>query len=145
MAVKLFNINISAYERNSVIDDYSQYVFFEPESGTKELILINLENRGHYNLIVIQDNKNSKYESKTKQIKEEIFSNKKENNNQKDTFYLNLNKNTKDEITLSSVGDDKFYYNNIFAYLKSLEKAKYIDKEGQTIIKLKLIKYPEDL
>ena len=38
-----------------------------------------LEIRGHYNLIVIQDNKNSNYESNTKQIKEEIFSNKKEN------------------------------------------------------------------
>jgi len=109
------------------------------------LIVINLENRGHYNLIVLKDNKNNDYESNTKQIKEENFSNKSINKNQKATYYLNLNTNTNDETILSSVGEDNFYYNNIFDYLKSLEKAKYIDEEGQTKIRWNLIKYPANL
>jgi len=29
---------------------YIQYALFQPESGTDEFIILNFENRGHYNL-----------------------------------------------------------------------------------------------
>lgn len=57
IAVKLLNINIAIYERNTEMDDFTQYSFFQPESATDEYIILNLENRGHFNLINIDKEK----------------------------------------------------------------------------------------
>ena len=38
--------------------NYTQYAFFEPESGTKEIIIINFENRAQYNITNISNSTN---------------------------------------------------------------------------------------
>ena len=37
------------YERNTELEDFTQYVLFSRESGTEETIIVNFENRSHYN------------------------------------------------------------------------------------------------
>ena len=39
----MFNINIALYERNTELEDFTQYALFSPESGTEETIIVNLE------------------------------------------------------------------------------------------------------
>ena len=75
LAVKILNINIAIYERNNTIKDFKQYAFFEPGSRTKEIIIINLENRAHYNIINIRNlNKDEKFYTKNNNdIKKDIF------------------------------------------------------------------------
>ena len=51
---KIFNINITIYERNTELEDFTKYALFSPESGTEETIIVNFENLSHYNLIRIK-------------------------------------------------------------------------------------------
>ena len=60
LVVKIFNINIALYERNTELEDFTQYALFSPESGTKETITVNFENRSHYNLIRINNSLENK-------------------------------------------------------------------------------------
>ena len=51
------------------------YGLFQPESRTDEFIILNFENRGHYNLININTNNNKilSYEKNKKEIKEKMI------------------------------------------------------------------------
>ena len=54
-AVKIFNINITIYERNTELEDFTQNALFSQESGTEETIIVNFENLSHYNLIRVKN------------------------------------------------------------------------------------------
>ena len=56
--------------------------FFLPESETKEIIILNFENRKHYNILNIYNftNTDTYYKNNTKEIKEEDFNNKNKKN-----------------------------------------------------------------
>ena len=44
-----------------------------------------------------------------------------------------------------SIGDNKYLYNDLYIYLKTLEKATYKDNKGNKIVKWNLVKYPVSL
>ena len=146
LEVKILNINIAVYERNNTTEDFKQYAFFEPDSGTKEIIIINLENRAHYNIINIHNlNKDENFYTKNNNdIKKENFcKNKKQSKNA--SFHLKSNDEIKDITSFVSIGDNKYFYNDLYIYLKTLEKATYKEKNGISFIKWNLVKYPDSL
>jgi len=111
---------------------YIQYTLFQLESGTDEFIILNFQNRGHYNLINIYTDNNIilSYENNKKEINDDIFKNK--NKDQKRFCHFKTNEEKKDISNFVEVGDDKLYYNNLFDYLKSYENAKFKIKMAKT-------------
>ena len=142
----MFDINIALYERNKELDDFTQYALFSPESGTEEAIIVNFENRSHYNLIRISNSLENK--AKVKAIEEinksEIL---KENTNITKNAMYHFNK---EEYKLNNgkfieIGENKNYYDEIYTFLHSKEKAKFITIDGEIIIKWDQVQYPENL
>ena len=146
LAVKIFNINIAIYERNTELEDFTQYALFSPESGTEETVIVNFENRSHYNLITIKNTKqnNTKLKNIEEINKSEIL---KENTNITKNAMYHFNKN---EYELNNgkyieIGDNKNYYDEIYTFLHTKEKAKFKTKDGEIFIKWDQVKYPENL
>ena len=54
MAAKIFSLNIDIYEIFNNRTYYTPYALFKPDSNTEEYILINFENRSHYNLLKLK-------------------------------------------------------------------------------------------
>jgi len=98
LAVKILNINIAIYERKNITDDYIQYAFFEPESGTNEIIIIGFENRGHCKILNTNNSNNTDkyYQNNTDAIKQEEFTNENKQRNQKASCHLKSDEELKD-------------------------------------------------
>lgn len=64
VTTRLFKLNIAMYENQTDGGYYKKYSLFTPQYLSKEFILINNEERGHYNLMHLKKLKtdNSKYE-----------------------------------------------------------------------------------
>ena len=61
------------------------------------------------------------------------------------SFHLKSKDEIKDITSFVSIGDNKYFYNDLYIYLKTLEKATFKDKLGNTYIKWNLVKYPDSL
>lgn len=148
IATKIFNINIAIYEQNNLKEDYKHYSLFTLQTTTKEFILINFEERGHYNLLKIKIIKNEEnlYKKNTKAIlnNNSISTNNKNQLKIKPKYYSD-NKDNENNSNLINVGDNKKYYEYLYRYLTSLHKAKYTTKEGEIKIHWNLLEYPDDL
>ena len=146
LAAKIFAINIAIYEIINNNKYYTPYAIFTPESNPEDIILINLERRNHYNLLKLKDNKYkiSFYETNSKAIESNTFKIFKENTLSKNNTYF------KDDIYKNSgkfinVRDKPNYYEDLYKFLSSIEKAKYINNFNETKIQWKFVKYPNTL
>ena len=95
-----------------------------------------MKNRSHYNLITIKNTKqnNTKLKNIEEINKSEIL---KENTNITKNAMYHFNKN---EYELNNgkyieIGDNKNYYDEIYTFLKTKEKAKFETKDREIIIK----------
>ena len=79
-----------------------------------------------------------------KEINENIFSNNNKNNKLVPDIYIANNDNKISSVFIN-VGDNKDYYENLYKYLISLDKAKYITKDNETHIHWSSLEYPKDL
>ena len=146
LAAKIFSIIIAIYEIINNNKYYTPYAIFIPESNPEDIILINFEGRNHYNLLKLKDNKYkiSFYETNSKAIESNIFKIFKENTLSKNNTYF------KDDIYKNSgkfinVRDKPNYYEDLYKFLSSIEKAKYINNFNETKIQWKFVKYPNTL
>ena len=146
LSVKIFNINITIYERNTELEDFTQNALFSQESGTEETIIVNFENLFHYNLIriknTIQNNSKLKYIEEFN--KSEIL---KENTNitKNEMYHFNEDEYKLNNGKYIEIGDNKNYYDEIYTFLQTKEKAKFKNKDGEIFIKWEQVKYPENL
>jgi hypothetical protein len=54
IAAKIFNIIIAVYEQLKFNSDFTPYSIFHPDSQADDYLLVNFENRNHYNLLSIR-------------------------------------------------------------------------------------------
>ena len=89
------------------MEDYTQNALFHPELGKDEFIILNFENKGHYNLININTENNIilSYEKNKKEIKDDIFTNKNKNKAQKTFCHFKTNEEKKDIYNFVAVGE----------------------------------------
>ena len=63
---KFFNLIIAVYEQLKFNSDFTPYSIFNPSSPADEYLLVNFENRNHYNLLKIIDNNTEKNNNENK-------------------------------------------------------------------------------
>ena len=80
----------------------------------------------------------------TKEIIENLFTNNNKNNHLISYMYT-TNKENNISSTYINVGDNKDYYENLYKYLISLEKAKFITKDNEILIHRNNLEYPKNL
>ena len=114
---------------------YTPYAIFTPESNPEDIILINFESRNHYNLLKLIDNQNkmSLYVTNPKDIESNIFIIFKENTLNKNNTYFK-NDVCKNSGKFINVRDKPNYYEDLYRFLLSIEKAKYINNFNETKI-----------
>ena len=104
-----------------------------------------MENRNHYNLLSIRGKNKDKniIENKINDIVSKAGK----------PIQVNINKNEinfEDEVNNTNakyinIGDKKNYYDDLYYFLSSVEKAKYTNEYNETKINWKLVNYPNDL
>lgn len=146
LAAKIFEANIAIYEIINNNKYFTPYAIFTSESNPEDIILINFESRNHYNLLKLKDDrcKMSFYETNSKAIESNTFKIFKENIlNKNNTYFKNdIYKNSGKFI---NVRDKPNYYEDIYRFLSTIEKAKYINNFNETKIQWKFVKYPNAL
>ena len=146
ITTKIFNLNIVVYERSNTNEDFTQYALFTLGTSTKEFILINFENHNHYNLLIekiIKVDINT-FDKNKAAINQNDFKFNKTDENIIPKLYFQSEKN-KDNSIYIYLGNNKNYYENLYRYLLSYEKAKFVTIDKETRIHWDKLQYPKDL